>query len=635
MRGQTPIVIDDFRGLFNRGPQENCPKNYFPDCLNLEFEYHRAYTRGEFLQTYNFTAFTGNIIGLYIFPRLDGTFRRLILHRETGTGIVRLIDIDHPSAPPFTVATYTTDVDAVSVLPLYNRLYIAQLTTFNEHKTDAVVQVYDGTNVARNAAGAAPSGASMTATEPGAGNISAGIHLYAVVFETPSGFITKPGPAAWTNKTSAGSKNINLAGIPTGPAGTLNRYILATKRIPTYAPPQENFVLYFVPNGLVSGNVTTTLTFDFFDTELVNSADYLLDQLETIPAGPLFSIGSSLGVAGYKISSVLGPGATGDKTSIALVSKAVEVEAFSVDEGFIVVKPSMGGSLTNALDLNGTLYFFKEGLTAAIQPDMNTSPASWGDPGVIDSSIGSTPFGIAQYMGVPYIMNNGAFVMTRFGLQHFNGAYNNISLAISGTWKDITNFKAFKNSIAVVDPDKKRVYTFIAKGSGYADNFMVMDFKDGFTADLVKWCPWNNTALNLRGAILGPDGVLQTCGASSLKSLQARSASVAETILSNIKTSYLRFQEYGYVYNFQVTHILARGQGPLGVDWYSMDGLVSDLTMPDLTMALTKDRFLKRVGNFTSQFASLLLSTVGTSSNYMDISRIVVFGHQEAEEYPE
>lgn len=636
MRGQSPILINDFRGLFDRGSKENCPPFYFTDCSNLEFLVKGFKTRGEFLTSYTFNSgIAGTIIGYYGFPRLDGTIRRLILQRETVSGLVKLYDADH-AAPPFLVATYTTDVDSISIVPMFDRLYIAALTSNNEHKTDAVIQVYDGVSAARNAAGTVPGGAAMTATEPGAGNISAGIHLYAVAFETPSGFITKPGPAVWTNKVSAGAKNINLAGIPVGPAGTVNRHILATKMIPTYGPPQENFELFFVPNGTLAGNVATTLTIDFFDTELVNSADYLLDQYETIPAGPLFTIGNSLGVAGYITSVSGGIGNTGDKRSIALISKAVEIEAFSVDEGFVVVKPSEGGVLTNGVDINGTLFFFKESLTAAIQPDLDSAPANWGSPGTIDSVIGTTPFGIAQFVGRPFVINGGVFVITKFGLQHFNGQYNNLAEVIDNRWANIDSFKFFKNSLATVDPDRKRVYVFLAAGAGYPNQFLVLDYKDGFAPDRVRWCPWDFSLASLRGMFIGNDGKLQVSTTDNLiKTLQPRTGPVTETIVSIAKTALLRFSELGYIYNFEHALIGARGSGALQVDWFSKDDVASDLAMPDLTLAATTDRFLKRLGNFTSQMAALKLTTLGAASNHMDVSSIIVWGHQEAEEYPE
>lgn len=648
MRGQDSIIIDDFRGLFDRGLKEHCPPNYFTACLNLEFYHKRFRTRGSFQDSIVFTAVGGGeIIGYYLFPRLDGTVRRLMLIHFSGLSQVRLYDQDH-AAPPFLVATYSNSTSGLSVIPLYDRLYIAALgdtTGVNNHQPAAVIQVYDGTNVARNAAGVAPSGASMTATEPGAGNVSAGIHLYAVAFETPSGFITAPGPAVWTNFTSAGSKNINLAAIPVGPAGTVARHLLATKRIPIYGPPQENFELFFLPTGTINDNVTTTLTFDFFDSELVNSADYLLNQYETIPAGPLFSIGSSLGVAGYKTDGT----SAGDKTSIALISKSVEIEAFSIDEGFVVVKPMLGGPLTNALDLNGTLFFFKETLTAAIQPDHNIAPSEWGEPGLVDSVLGTVPFGIASYVGAPFIIAGGAFILTRQGLQHFTGRYSNLSFVIDDFWF-LESLAEFKISIATVDPINRRVYIFCPLGHLISvQKFLVMDWKDNITPDTVKWCEWtaenfDSEPSNFRGMATGSTGQLFVTGVSFAAAAKIFKKNVATNadiprFESYVETAKLRFSQLPYISNFQTLVLGAKGVGPIQVDCFSKDGSVTDTTIPDITLLSNIDKFLRRLLNFTSQMVSIRLTTLDNTvyveGNWMEVSSIFVFGHVEAEEYPE
>lgn len=647
MRGQDSITIDDFRGLFDRGLKEHCPLNYFTACSNLEFSHKKFRTRGSFTTSITFTAVAGGeIIGYYLFPRLDGTVRRLLLIHFGGLSQVRLYDQDH-AAPPFLVATYSDVTSALSVIPLFDRLYIAALGTTDAphtHQPTAVIQVYDGTNVARNAAGVAPSGASMTATQPGAGNVSAGIHLYAVAFETPSGYITKAGPAVWTNFTSSGTKNINLAAIPVGPAGTVARHLLATKRIPTYGPPQENFELFFLPTGTIPDNVTTTLTFDFFDSELVNSADYLLNQYETIPAGPLFSIGSSLGVAGYKTDGT----SAGDKTSIALISKGVEIEAFSINEGFIVVKPTLGGPLTNGLDLNGTLFLFKESLTAAIQPDYNLAPSEWGEPGLIDSVLGTSPFGIASYIGAPFIIAGGAFILTRQGLQHFTGRYSNLSFVIDDFWT-IGSLADFKTSIATVDPIKKRVYIFLTKTAGliFPDKFMVMDWKEGIVSDTVKWCEWTaenfaSQGSNFRGMSTDKNGVVYVTGdfsASTIFKLNLPTGSDIPRFESYAETAKLRFSQLPYISNFQTLVLGAKGVGPIQIDCFSKDDVISDTTIPDVTLLSNIDKYLRRLLNFTSQMVSIRLTTLDNTvyveGNWMEVSSIFVFGHVEAEEYPE
>lgn len=635
MRGQQAIVVEEFKGLYNRGSDENCPPNYFIDCLNLEFTYRGFRSRNDFFLEDSFTGISGTFLDLYEFPRIDGTVRRMLLIKEAaGAFPVKLYDLDHLTSAPFLVSEFAIEVDAISAVSLFDRFYFASLIANNEHRIGALVRVYDGLVGAPNAGGLAPTGSSMVATEPGAGNVSAGIHLYAVAYETASGFITKPGPAVWTSKTSAGSKNINLASIPTGPSNITKRHLLATKLIPAYSPPQENFELFFLPTGTINDNTTTTLTFDFFDTELVDSADYLLDQMETIPAGPLFTIGNSLGVAGYRTDS----SAVGDKRSIALISKAVEVESFSVDEGFIVVKPQQGGALRTGLDLNGTLYLFKQDLTLAIQPDPNLAPAEWGSPGVIDSSIGTTPFGIAIYLGAPFVIAGGAFIITKTGLQHFTGVYKNLAYVIDETWHLFPG--AFNTSRAVVDPLHQKVYASLPINGATPDTLLVMNYKDGTESDLVKWSPWfSNYLTSYRGILVDAQGALKIVDSTNkLIYVYSVSAPIEESFISFIETPKFRFTNLGHISNFQMILLNALGDGNLTITAYSKDEIITD-ALPVIVLSLLPDRFFKRLLNFTSTMASFKLSvgvtTPALNPRWMEVKSLIIYGHVEAEEYPE
>jgi hypothetical protein len=634
MRDQLPINIEDFMGLFDRGPNENCPSNYFINCGNIEFVYRGFRTRGEFQDLYTFSAISCDILGLYVFPRLDGTTRRLILARQIGGGNpVKLYDIDH-AVPPFLVATFATDIDSISAVTMFDRFYYAPLTTKNEHSPGAYVSVYDGLVAGRQAAGAAPSGATMGVTEPGAGTIEAGIHLFAFAFETASGFITPPGPAAWTSLTAAGSKNANLTGIFAGPAGTLARHVLATKVIPTYTDPQENFELFFVPGGRIADNVTTTLTVDFFDTELVSSADYLLSELPAIPAGPLFVIGHSLGVAGYRPSAV-GP-TTPDQRSVALVSVSSEPENFSEDEGFIIAKPGYGGNLYNGLDLNGTLYLFKDFMTLVTQPDPNSPPSEW-PVGVVDSINGTGPFGIATFMGVPFVYNSGVPVLTHAGLQFFDGSYSNLSDVIDERWR-IAASKDFNTSIAVVDPIERRVYMMLPALSGYPDTFLVADFKLGFTPDKIRWSPWTIPNQILRGMVNDRDGrlILSTSAEHLIRYTERGAGATTESIYSFIETFKARFSDRGEICQFTLILIGGEGSGPLALTWNGKDETPSLVEVP-ITLSLNPGKYLKRLTNFVSPMASLKLESdhAVQAGSFMSINGIKLFGTLFAEEYPD
>lgn len=629
MRDQSLISIDDFMGLFDRGPNENCPLNYFIDCSNLEFVYRGFRTRGEFLATYTFSAIAGTILGLYVYPRLDGTQRRLILIRDSGgANPVKLYDIDHV-ANPFLVATYDTDVNSISTLVMFDRLYIAPLIDENQHGDGFVIDVYDGTNAARNAAGFAPVGATMTSSEPGAGNVEAGLHLFAVAFETPSGFITKMGPATWTQHTASGSKNVNLAGILTGPAGTVARHILATKVISSFSGDQENYELFKVPSGRIADNVTTTLTMDFFDTELVESADYLMDLRETIPAGPLFSIGNSMGVAGYR--EALTPAS--DKRSVALISQGNEVENFSEDEGLIVVKPGYGGNLYNGVDLNGTLYLFKDSMTLAIQPDPNTMPVNW-YVSIVDSINGTGPFGIGTYVGLPYVFNGGVLVTTKVGLQFFDGTYTNLSDVIDERWQIATG-KDFNRSVCVVDPIERRVYILFTADTGLPNTILAADFKLGYGADKVRWCPWTITNATMRTMMNLPDGQVQTIRNDNkiIKHLEGGIATT-EVISSHAETFKARWTEAGYISQLVAMLLGAEGAGTLNLTLYNKDATLNEV-LPTVALSAAPARLVKRlVSGFLSQMISLKMHTTG-ASNYMIVNTIKFFGNVQAQEYPE
>lgn len=630
MRDQIPIVIDNFMGLFDRGPNENCPVNYFTNCKNIEYIFKGFRTRGEFLSEYNFTAVSANILGLYIYPRLDGTQRRLVLVRQVGGGDpVKLYDIDHPTAAPFLVATYTTDIDAISPIVLFDRFYFAPLLQDGEHGTDEIVAVYNGTDAARDAGGLAPAGATMTTSEPGAGFIEAGLHLFAVAFETPSGYITRPGPATWTHHTASGLANAQIDGILLGPAGTVARHILATKVLTSaYTDPQENYELFFVPNGRIADNVTTSLIVDFFDTELLSSADYLNYQLEEIPAGPLFSIGNSMGIAGYRETD-------NDDRSVALISRPNEVESFTEDEDYIIAKPGYGGSLYNGLDLNGTLYLFKKNMTLIVQPDWAVPPIDW-QVGVVDSINGTGPFGIGTYNGIPFIVEGGAAVLTQAGLQFFNGGYTNLSEVIDERWEAATG-RNFNRSMCVVDPVQRRVYMILAASTGNPDTFLVADYKLGFSKDLIRWSPWEVKNMVFRAMMNDRTGALRLTNTSEqIVQYIERSALTTEDIDSYIDTALLRYSQLGHICQFAMLLIGAEGVGPLELTWKGKDDVKTEV-LPNIDLTTAPGKLMKRLCNFTSEMARLHLETnhANQAGSYMSINSIRIFGNIFAEELPE
>ena len=99
----------------------------------------------------------------------------------------------------------------------------------------------------------------------------------------------------------------------------------------------ENSEWFFAPEGRIPDNTTTSKTLSYFDADLVDQADYILEQLPTIPAG--------VGITSYQGSMVVW-GEDANQSTVR-VSKAGEPESFNAVEGFTQVEPANGGGVRN------------------------------------------------------------------------------------------------------------------------------------------------------------------------------------------------------------------------------------------------------------------------------------------------
>jgi hypothetical protein len=105
------------------------------------------------------------------------------------------------------------------------------------------------------------------------GNISPGAHQCAVIFVTRQGYWTTPSPPiSWT---AAGSHQVSVTKIPTGPSNVVQRLLAFT------ASGGASFY-HVAATMVINDNTTTSLTLDFTDTILLSgtSMDYLFSQIE-------------------------------------------------------------------------------------------------------------------------------------------------------------------------------------------------------------------------------------------------------------------------------------------------------------------------------------------------------------------
>jgi len=273
IENHRPISLTEFNGLYDRGDADTVPFDHDFDNLNTIFTNKGEKTREGF--ALDFTLASVRRFHIY---KIEGQADRLLILDNTG----KLFDSTDLVTPILNIATM---ID-FSVATFFDRAYITphnRVTGITAEK----VYVYNGSGLARPAAGTPPSGFTITAVESAAaGNVEVGLHLFSVIFETDTGFFTAPGPEIFTSHTVANAdKKVDLSGVAIGPAGTIARHILVTKILIDYDGNQAGVSLFFVPNGKINDNVATIITVNFFDSSLVTTADYLVNNLSIIPAG--------------------------------------------------------------------------------------------------------------------------------------------------------------------------------------------------------------------------------------------------------------------------------------------------------------------------------------------------------------
>lgn len=494
MQDQNPFSVVQFRGAnqgswdaaFPKETQEAVDISHALDPINIVFKKEGGFeTRPPIVLKKALdlnVADGGRVVQHWKIARLGTTYhdnRWLYLSWDGVDG--RFYDSNSPG----TIIHTITGCKAAAVINIYGRLYISPLSDYGTPLTgaDGVIWLYDGTTF-RKAGGSAPAGGTLTVTDTAVGgaNVTAGLHLCAIAFETDSGFITAPGPPTWIQVTIAagGGRAARFANVDIGPAGTVARHLLISKVITSYDGIQTNWELFF---GLkINDNVTTTGDVIVPDTGLVNSADYLLDEFVNIPA--CSTISTYQGRMMYN-----GPNTD---QSLVYVSKTADPESVDQTEDFIQINEGIPVEVLHGTELRSLYYIFKETCCYVVREDPDTPPNEW-KPDLVDSGIGISPFGIAQVMA-----NNGGLVLDNlivggmYGIYQFSGAFSHVplSLKIQAVFDNLSRTDA-KYLRMHVDPIRRRIYFLIGAPTGPGAVQMWMgDYFNGLDPENIKWTRW-------------------------------------------------------------------------------------------------------------------------------------------------
>jgi hypothetical protein len=477
LRDHESIIIEEFNGLWDRGGDEACPMDHFLQADNIQYIEAGFKTRdgidtlipgvGEIVRMYTYQMQDGE--SLLVLDNSGNLYHVLLDGSETVYGpILSIVDMDDFGFTPWAGRAFIT--------PFENYLD-ADGRTFQRGLEDEFLYVYkgDGTT-ARKAAGPPPTGSAMVVAQSGsAGNQELGFHLFAVVYETDTGYLTAPGPGSFTGFTVVSNVNqIAVSNIPIGPSYVTKRHLLATKAIINYNGDQDGYQLFFIPEGNIDDNTSTTKTVQFYDIDLLADASHLIDNYEEIPAG--------VNLARYRSRLVLS--STFDDESLSLVSWPGEPEAISQVEGLVII-PLDGIPITNAKEFRDVLYYFKYTRTYAVT-DNGDVPSSWRVVN-IDQGIGAPVHGVAEVLDSAGVNVDMLLIGDYSGIMVFSGHYSRpeLSFKIQDFWLGLTRDLFYRIEI-LNDTISERIYIILP------DRTMLMgDYSRGLNPMQIKWAKWS------------------------------------------------------------------------------------------------------------------------------------------------
>lgn len=500
MRDHEPVVIESFKGLYQQGDPEEVPLDHFTDCENIQFVGMSSIETRPGIDRHQTVAVPlGNVVRIYNYITQDKNTLLALTWDGTTGNLYHVVDATTVFGPILTIA----GMSDFAFVPYAGRAYISPFSTITtggipiqKGMTGQFIYVYLGAGVAAvTAAGAAPTG-TVTPANGAAGNTDAGFHLFGVVYETNTGYLSAP--AAFASFTTGAALSVSFSTIPvSGSGAVVKRHIVATKVITGYTGNTTGYTYYFIPGATVNDNVTTTLANQsFFDIDLLEDASHLLDNFSQIPAGAvLFLYHNRLVVA-----------ATFTDISAAYVSAAGEPEAFDQVNGLIVV-PLDGNPITNGAELRDVMYLFKRNRTVSYV-DNDDDPATW-PLSVVDQSLGTFVHGIATVIDSGNSSVDFLIVATQRGIVVFNGRYAlpELSWKISEFW--LLQDKLLVRNIQIVnDAINQNLYTVLQDG-----RLLLGDYSDGLDPQNIRWTPWrfdfrvNTVALvNINDLIIASEG---------------------------------------------------------------------------------------------------------------------------------
>jgi hypothetical protein len=317
-----------------------------------------------------------------------------------------------------------------------------------------------------------------------------GLHVIGVVYETDTGYLTAPGPEVMAVQTFVNeNRAITVTNIPVSPDSFVTkRHLVASKAITNYNGNDIGYQLYFIPEGTLEDNTTTTLEVSFYDIDLLDDASHLLDNFAEIPAGVCLTT--------FNGRMVLTT--TNTDISVTYLSFPGEPEAIDQVDGVVII-PLDGNPITTAQEFRDVLYVFKQVRTYALN-DNGDVPSTW-VPIAIDQGIGSSIHGVSQVLDSGGVNIDYLLIVDYSGLMMFNGAYQRpeLSWKIGDYWRELD--RSFFGYMQVAnDSVNQRIYITLPN-----KRLLFADYQNGLNPKDIRWAKWRADIEFTSIALIGTD----------------------------------------------------------------------------------------------------------------------------------
>ena len=477
LRDHNPISLSKFLGLWQRGDPDNTPLDHFADMNNLQTVGDDWKTRDGVGLHQDVNVPLGSVKRIYNYPTQTANTLLVLVEDPIGTGkIYHVVDADTIFGPILTIVGMTD----FAFIPYAGRAYLSPFGTFTTGELNIqkgldneFLYVYLGAGAAaRKAAGDTPAG-TLTIANGAAGNTDPGLHVFGVVGETDSGYLSPP--IALNTFTTNANLSVSFSTIPVFVgAQWVSKHIVASIVIPSYNGNLEGYQLFFITGATIPNATTVLANVSFFDVELLEDASHLFDNFSEISAGAALSL--------YHDRLCLST--TFDDISIVLISAEGEPEAINQIDGLIIV-PLDGNPITNHQELRDIFYVFKRSRTVSYV-DNGEEPSSWPFT-VIDNALGTSVHGIATVLDSGASSVDFLIVATYAGIHLFNGRYiiPELSTKIKDLW--LRQDRNLYRRIQIMNaPIQKWLLCVLPDG-----RILCGDYANKFDANNIRWSTWN------------------------------------------------------------------------------------------------------------------------------------------------